>query len=154
MNVCVLFTKALVMALLLIKLAEKTERIFGCFPLRKAFCTRDFILFFSFCPQNYILIHTEWCSCSHSDSEIVNSLHGCVCLPVCVCPLQCSTKCVHRSQQHVTASHMILSGTREQAALQSSPRLPPPPPPFLLLSLPASLPVSVCLSPAQPLYFI
>lgn len=84
-NVCVLFTKALVMALLLIKLAEKTERIFGCFPLRKAFCTRDFILFFFFCPQNYILIHTEWRSCSHSDSEIVNSLHGCVCLPVCVC---------------------------------------------------------------------
>ena len=62
----------------------------------------------------------------------------CVCVLVSVCPLQCNVRCVHRGQQHVTASHMTLSGTRDRAALQSlppSPTLPPSLPPPLQLHL-------------------
>lgn len=53
--------------------------------------------------------------------NVFECVHGCVCG---VCLLQCSVRCVHRGQQHVTASHMTLSATREQAALQSFPPFP------------------------------
>lgn len=64
-----------------------------------------------------------------------------------MCTLQCNVRCVHRGKQHVTASHMTLSRTRDPAALQS---LNPSP------SLSLSLSPSLCLHHSSfiPLYFL
>lgn len=63
------------------------------------------------------IVHFAERACIFSDSEraLFESAHGCV----CVRPLQCSVRYVHRVQQHVTASHMTLWRTRDWAALQS-----------------------------------
>lgn len=71
-----------------------------------------------------------------------------------VCPLQCSVRCVHRGQQHVTASHMTLSGTRERAALQSYPPSLPPLLPLPLQLHPSLFPVAFLLSFNTCIFFL